>query len=52
VFLLGAVGLAFLNPYLDYVLFPLFAIFLLLALYGWMRAATSGVAAAAVLINQ
>jgi hypothetical protein len=32
VFLLGGVGLAFLTPYLDYFLVPLFAIFLFLGL--------------------
>jgi mercuric ion transport protein len=37
VFLLGGVGLAFLTPYLDYFLVPLFAIFLFLGFYGWMR---------------
>ena len=36
-FLLGVVGLAFLTPYLDYVLLPLIGAFLLLALYGWMQ---------------
>ena len=28
--------LGFLVPYLDYFLVPLFALFLLVALYGWM----------------
>lgn len=37
VFLVGLGGFAFLTPYLDYFLVPLFAIFLLVALYGWMR---------------
>jgi mercuric ion transport protein len=37
VFLLGAVGVAFLTPYLDYLLVPVFAIFLILAFYGWMQ---------------
>ena len=36
-FLLGLSGLAFLTAYLDYFLVPVFAIFLLVALYGWMR---------------
>jgi len=36
VFVLGLAGVAFLTPYLDYFLVPLFAIFLLVALYGWM----------------
>jgi len=37
VFLFGGVGLAFLAPYLDYLLVPLFATFLFLGFYGWMR---------------
>jgi mercuric ion transport protein len=37
VFLLGGVGLAFLTPYLDYFLVPLFGVFLLLGLYGCVR---------------
>jgi len=37
VFLFGLGGLAFVTPYLDYFLVPLFAIFLLLALYGWIH---------------
>jgi mercuric ion transport protein len=32
---LGLVGLAAIAPYLDYVLFPLLGLFLILALYGW-----------------
>ena len=36
-FLLGAVGLAFLTRYIDYVLLPLLAAFLLLAVYGWIQ---------------
>ena len=32
---LGLVGLATLTSYLDYVLFPLLCLFLILALYGW-----------------
>ncbi len=34
---LGFLGLAAVTPYLDYILFPLLAIFLILALYGWWR---------------
>ena len=34
---LGFVGLAFLKPYLDYVLLPLSGVFLVLAFYGWSR---------------
>jgi mercuric ion transport protein len=37
VFLLGGVGLAFLTPYLDYLSVPLFAVFLTVGIYGWMR---------------
>jgi mercuric ion transport protein len=36
VFLLSLVGLSFVTPYLDYLLVPLFAIFLLAAVYEWM----------------
>ncbi len=32
---IGLVGLAALTPYLDYVLFPMLGIFLILAFYGW-----------------
>jgi hypothetical protein len=39
VFLLGLLGLSALTPYLDYLLVPLFVIFLLLGLYGWMQGA-------------
>ena len=35
---LGLVGLAILIPYLDYVLFPLLFLFLVIALWGWRRA--------------
>ncbi|MGH7253621.1 MAG: mercury resistance system transport protein MerF [Nitrospiraceae bacterium] len=35
---LGLVGLTLLVPYLDYVLFPLLALFLGIALWGWHRA--------------
>ena len=34
---LGLIGLAALTPYLDYVLFPLLGIFLILGLYGWSK---------------
>ncbi len=34
---LGLVGLATLTPYLDYVLFPMLGVFLILALYGWSK---------------
>jgi mercuric ion transport protein len=34
---LGVVGLAALTPYLDYVLFPMLGVFLILAFYGWTR---------------
>jgi hypothetical protein len=34
---MGFLGFAALTPYLDYLLFPLLAIFLILALYGWSR---------------
>jgi len=34
---LGLIGLAALTPYLDYVLFPLLGLFLILAYYGWSK---------------
>lgn len=34
---LGVIGLAALTPYLDYVLFPMLALFLILAIYGWTK---------------
>ncbi len=37
VVLFGALGLAALVGYLDYVLFPLLAVFLLLVVVGWYR---------------
>ncbi len=37
VFGLSLLGLAALNPYLDFVLFPVLAAFLVLALYGWSK---------------
>jgi len=33
----GLIGLAALTPYLDYVLFPLLGLFLILTLYGWRK---------------
>ena len=36
-FLLGIMGLAALTPYLDYVLFPLLGLFLILTLYAWRK---------------
>ncbi len=37
---LGFFGLAAVIPYLDYILIPLLAIFLILALYGWSKKKT------------
>ena len=34
---LGLVGLAALTPHLDYVLFPVLGLFLILAFYGWRK---------------
>ncbi|HZA52660.1 MAG TPA: mercury resistance system transport protein MerF [Candidatus Udaeobacter sp.] len=34
---LGLIGLAAFTPYLDYVLFPLLGLFLILAYYGWSK---------------
>jgi len=34
---LGFIGLAALTPYLDYVLFTLLGLFLILAFYGWRK---------------
>ena len=34
---LGFLGLAAMTLYLDYVLFPLLALFLILAFYGWSK---------------
>ena len=34
---LGLIGLAVFTPYLDYLLFPLLALFLLLTFYGWLK---------------
>jgi len=39
---LGFVGLAAITPYLDYVLFPLLGLFLLLAIYGWSQKKRTG----------
>jgi mercuric ion transport protein len=36
-FLLGIIGLAALTPYLDYVLFPLLGLFLILTFYAWWK---------------
>jgi mercuric ion transport protein len=36
-FLLGLVGLSFLTPYLDYLLVPLFIVFVIVGLYGRMQ---------------
>jgi len=38
---LGLIGLAALTPYLDYVLFPLLGIFLILAFYEWLKQKSS-----------
>lgn len=37
---LGFLGLVVVIPYLDYILIPLLAIFLILALYGWSKKKT------------
>jgi mercuric ion transport protein len=34
---IGLIGLAALTPYLDYLLFPALAFFLVLAFYGWRK---------------
>lgn len=34
---LGVMGLAAFTPYLDYVLFPMLGLFLILIFYGWSR---------------
>lgn len=34
---LGLIGLAAFTPYLDYVLFPVLGLFLILAYYGWSK---------------
>jgi len=34
---LGLIGLAALTPYLDYVLFPVLGVFLILTFYGWLK---------------
>jgi len=39
---LGLIGFAAFTPYLDYFLFPLFGLFLILTLYGWLKQKRSG----------
>ncbi len=39
---LGFVGMVAITPYLDYVLFPLLGLFLLLAFYGWSQKKRTG----------
>jgi mercuric ion transport protein len=34
---LSLIGLAAFTPYLDYVLFPMLGLFLILAVYGWVK---------------
>ena len=34
---LGLIGLSVFAPYLDYVLFPVLGVFLMLAFYGWSK---------------
>jgi mercuric ion transport protein len=34
---LGLIGLAAFTPYLDYVLFPLLGLFLMVTLCGWLK---------------
>ncbi|MFQ6011575.1 MAG: mercury resistance system transport protein MerF [Nitrososphaerales archaeon] len=34
---IGLIGLAAFTPYLDYLLFPALAFFLILAFYGWRK---------------
>jgi len=36
-FILGIIGLAVFTPFLDYVLFPLLGLFVILTLYGWRQ---------------
>ena len=36
-FILGLIGLAVFTPFLDYVLFPLLGLFVILTLYGWRQ---------------
>jgi mercuric ion transport protein len=36
-FILGLIGLAVFTPFLDYVLFPLLGLFVILTLYGWLK---------------
>jgi len=39
---LGVIGLAAFTPYLDYFLFPLLGLFLILTFYGWVKQKRSG----------
>ena len=39
---LGLIGLAAFTPYLDYFLFPLLGLFLILTFYGWVKQKRSG----------
>jgi mercuric ion transport protein len=34
---LGLIGLSAFTPYLDYVLFPVLGLFLILIFYGWLK---------------
>lgn len=36
-FIVGLIGLGVFTPYLDYVLFPLLGLFVILTLYGWRK---------------
>jgi len=36
-FILGLIGLAVFTPFLDYALFPLLGLFVILTLYGWRK---------------
>ncbi len=45
---LGFFGLAAVVSYLDYILIPLLAIFLILALYGWSKKKTRDVGAQSI----
>lgn len=39
---LGLIGLASFTPYLDYLLFSLLVLFLILTFYGWLKQKQSG----------
>ncbi len=39
---LGAIGLATITPYLDFVLLPALGLFLFLAFYGWLKSRGEG----------